>query len=53
MRAWSFGSVAFSVSVPKTAVNENDLLVPWENDIGIPRELLLVKTKPIAHPMNQ
>ena len=44
----SCGSTAALVSVPKTTVDENDLLVSGEDYIRLAREFLIVKSKTIA-----
>jgi hypothetical protein len=45
----SCGSMASLVFVPKTTMDENDLLVSGKDYIGLTRKFLIVKPKTVAH----
>lgn len=39
--------------MPEAAVDENDFLVPWQDQIGLSGQVFPVQAKPVAHSVNE
>jgi hypothetical protein len=53
VRSWKPCVLAADVMMPETAMHENDRFVPWEDNVGLSRQLCIVETETIAVAVKQ
>ena len=44
---------SLSMAVPKTSVNENDLVAAWEHQIGVPGQIFVMEFVTVPHSMDE
>ena len=50
---WHSRATSACMPVPETSVNENHLTQPWKDQVRLPRQVLAMQTKTIAHGVRQ